>query len=34
MLKYDEYKDIINERLTDFFPEIEPFAATIGKAME
>ncbi len=33
MLKYDEYKDIINERLTDFFPEIEPFAATIEKAM-
>lgn len=34
MLKYDEYKDIINERLTDFFPDIQPFAATIEKSME
>lgn len=34
MLKYDEYKDIINENLTSFFPEIEPYAKTIEKAME
>lgn len=33
MLKYDEYKDYINENLTSFFPAIEPFAATIDKAM-
>ncbi|MBQ0004268.1 MAG: polyprenyl synthetase family protein [Clostridiales bacterium] len=33
MLKYDDYKDYINENLTSFFPEIEPYAATIDKAM-
>ncbi len=34
MHSYDEYKELINERLTDFFPEIDKYAATIGKAME
>ena len=33
MLKYDEYKDIINEHILDYFPDIDPYANTIRESM-
>ncbi len=33
MRSYDEYKELINEHILDYFPEISPYAETIRKAM-
>ncbi len=33
MRTYDEYKDIINEHILDYFPEMSPYAETLRKAM-